>query len=100
MERALTMNIKSRIEKLERYSPIIDSNTYKDWIDEELEMAISLSDLEYRTGLKQHWSEELSRKRAAIPDKPSELDNLSNDDLEAMIIRLERELTFEKGSAF
>lgn len=87
------MRLETRLEKLEKLTPVYDNNPFADWTDEEIEMSIYLLGQQYRTGQKQEWPEELARKRAALPKLTSDL---SDEELEAKIARLEQELNQQK----
>lgn len=86
------MKLETRIEKLEKLTIKPINNPFDDWTDEELQKSIELLDKEYQTGLKQEWPEALAKKQAALPRTPCELDELSDEELEAKIARLQAEI--------
>ncbi|MDD2212176.1 MAG: hypothetical protein PHW39_02895 [Syntrophomonadaceae bacterium] len=88
------MTLQKRIETLEKSMPPETGNPYTDWTDEDLSLSIELLGKELKTGQKQEWPEELAKKQAALPCTPSELDYLSDEELETKIIRLEKELSW------
>lgn len=88
----MNTKIEARIEKLERlnYKPPI--RPFAILSDEELGMAIDLLSKAIQTGQEQEWPEDLARKCASIPRQYDYLDDLDDDEIEKVIIRLEEEL--------
>lgn len=89
------MKLENRIKKLEKLTPTPAGNPYADWTDEELDKSIELLAMEISTGQKQVWPEELARKRATLPRMPSELDELSDEELDARIAVLAKKIGIE-----